>query len=142
MDQDGKFSAKYVGTKCRNGSPKRKIWVAKSLVEKLSANHSMQGKADLPPRHFYSLEERNDPLVEKSNVPQRDYERVDRYQYHHRGNRDKIACAHVYPNHPERRNNPRNSKFLLVNLHLLLLSHLLACGWLRRNNSSTGLCLR
>src|SRR3954465_8123821 len=27
-------------------------------------------------------------------------------------------------------------------VHLLLLSHLLVCGWLRRSNSSAGLCFR
>ena len=75
----------------------------KSLVEKLPTNHSMQGKAVIPPRHYYSLEERNDPLVTESNAPQKDYERVDRYVYRHRGNRDKIAYAHQYSN-PSSRN--------------------------------------
>src|SRR3954470_4362833 len=31
---------------------------------------------------------------------------------------------------------------LLLPIHLLLLSHLLICGWLRRTNSSSGLCIR
>src|SRR3954462_6753775 len=31
---------------------------------------------------------------------------------------------------------------LHLQVHMLLLSHLLICGWLRRTNSSAGLCLR
>jgi len=30
-DNDGKVIARYVGANCRNGSPKRQIWVPKSL---------------------------------------------------------------------------------------------------------------
>ena len=71
------MSAEYVGTPPKNGFYKRQIWVRKSLVEKLPANHSMQGKPTVPPRHFYSLEERNDPLVPKSNIPQKEYYNVD-----------------------------------------------------------------
>ena len=81
----------------------------KSLVEKLPANHSMQGKAVIPPHHYYSLEERNDPLVTESNAPQKNYERVNRYVYRHRGNRDKIAYAHQYSNPPPRRNYAKKS---------------------------------
>ena len=83
--------------------------MVKSLVEKLPANHSMQGKSSVPPKHFYSLEERNDPLVLESNAPQKDYVRIDRYVYRHRGNQYKIAYAHQYPNPPPRRNYARNS---------------------------------
>ena len=70
----------------------------KSLVENLPANHSMQGKSTVPPKHFYSLEERNDPLVPESNVPQKEYYRVDHNVYRHRDNNNKIAYAHKYPN--------------------------------------------
>ena len=108
-DNDGKVIAQYVGANCRNGSPKRQIWVLKSLIEKLPTNHSMQGKAVIPPRHYYSLEERNDPLVTESNAPQKDYECVDRYVYRHKGNRDKIAYAHQYTNPPPRRNYAHKS---------------------------------
>src|SRR4051812_18622235 len=94
-DQAGKVSAEYVGTPPKNGFYKRQIWVRKSLVEKLPANHSMQGKPTVPPRHFYSLEERNDPLVPESNIPQKEYYRVDRTTYRHR---DKIAISHRYAN--------------------------------------------
>ena len=45
----------------------------------------------------------------ESNAPQKDYERVTRYAYHHRGNRDKIAYAHHYPNPPPRRNYAHKS---------------------------------
>src|SRR4051812_20209243 len=41
-DQAGKVSAEYVGAPPENGFYKRQIWVRKSLVEKLPANHSMQ----------------------------------------------------------------------------------------------------
>src|SRR3954470_14102102 len=77
-DQAGKVSAEYGGTPPKNGFYKRHIWVRKYLVEKLQSNHSMQGKPTVPPRHFYSLEERNDPLVPESNIPQNEYYRVDR----------------------------------------------------------------
>ena len=40
-DQDGKVSAEFIGTTSQNGFQKRQIWVLKSLVEKLPANHSM-----------------------------------------------------------------------------------------------------
>ena len=58
----------------------------------------MQVKPTVPPRHFYSLEERNDPLVPESNIPQEEYYRVDRNVYRHRDNNDKIAYSHRYPN--------------------------------------------
>ena len=93
-DQEGKVSAEFVGTPPKNGFYKRQIWVRKSLVENLPPNHSMQGKSTVPPRHFYSLEERNDPLVPASNVPQKEYYRVDRNVCRHRDNNDKIAYAH------------------------------------------------
>ena len=74
----------------------------KSLVEKLPPNHSMQGKASVPPRHFYSLEERNDHLIPFTNVLQKEYYRVDHNVYRHRDNNDKIAYAYHYPNHSSR----------------------------------------
>ena len=52
----------------------------------------------VPSRHFYSLKERNDPLVPTKNVPQKEYYRVDRNVYRHRDNNDKIAYAHQYTN--------------------------------------------
>src|SRR3954462_218862 len=97
-DQAGKVSAECVCAPPENGFYKRQIWVHKSLVEKLPANHSMQGKPTVPPRHFYSLEERNDPLVPESNIPQKEYYRVDRTTYRHRDNHDKIAISHRYVN--------------------------------------------
>ena len=97
-DQEGKVSAEYIGTPPKNGFYKRQIWVRKSLVEKLPANHSMQGKSSVPPKHFYSLDERNDPLVPESNAPQKEYYRVDHNVYHHRNNTDKIAYAYNYHN--------------------------------------------
>ena len=75
----------------------------KALVEKLPANHTMQGKASVPPKHFYSLEERNDSLVPEANVPQKEYYRAGRYAYRHRNDNSKIAYAHSYPN-PLKRN--------------------------------------
>src|SRR3954470_7389624 len=97
-DQAGKVSAEYVGTPPKNGFYKRQIWVCKSLIEKLPPNHSMQGKPTVPPRHFYSLEERNDPLVPETNIPQKEYYRVDRTTYLHRDNNDKISISHRYAN--------------------------------------------
>ena len=67
-DEQGKVTAEYIGTP-KNGFYKRQIWVQKALVEKLPANHTMQGKSSVPPMHFYSLEERNDSLVPESNAP-------------------------------------------------------------------------
>jgi len=72
-------------------------------MEKLSANHTMQGKSSVPPKHFYSLEERNDSLVPEANVPQKEYYRVGLYAYRHRNDNSKIAYAHSYPN-PLKRN--------------------------------------
>src|SRR3954469_1862596 len=60
----------------------------------------MQGKSSVPPKHFYSLEERNDSLVPEANVPQKEYYRVGRYAYRHRNDNSKIAS---YPN-PRKRN--------------------------------------
>ena len=80
----------------------------KSLVEKLPANHFMQGKVSIPAKQYYSLEERNDPLVTETNVPQKEYMCVDRNVYHHKDNHEKIAYAHVYPNPPAKKNNYRN----------------------------------
>src|SRR3954465_2555535 len=62
-DQEGKVSAEFIGTPPKNGFYKRQIWVRKSLVEKLPPNHSMQGKSSVPLNHYYSLEDRNEPLV-------------------------------------------------------------------------------
>ena len=78
-------------------------------MEKLPANHSMQGKFSILAKKYYSLDEINDPLVTERNVPQKEYMCVDRNVYHHNGNRDKISYAHDYPNPPSRRNYPRNS---------------------------------
>src|SRR3954469_25756374 len=58
----------------------------------------MKGKSSVPPKHFYSLEERNDSLVPEANVPQKEYYRVGRYAYRHRNDNSKIAYAHSYPN--------------------------------------------
>ena len=102
-DQEGKVSAEFVGTPPKNGFYKRQIWVRKSLVEKLPPNHSMQGKSSVPPNHYYSLEDRNEPLVSASNVPQKEYYRVDRNVYRHRNNNTKIAITHHYSN-PSSRN--------------------------------------
>src|SRR3954465_8265023 len=100
----------------------------------------MQGKSSVPPKHFYSLEERNDSLVPEANVPQKEYYRVGRYAYRHRNDNSKIAFAHSYPN-PLKRNfiygvldGPpcliilfAMKLFLSQVLHCLL-SHLLVCG--------------
>jgi hypothetical protein len=102
-NQEGKVSAEFIGTAPKNGFQKRQIWVRKSLVEKLPSNHSMQGRPSVPPNHFYSLEKRNDLLVTETNVPQKEYFRVDRNVYRHRDNNDKLAYAHRYPN-PSQRN--------------------------------------
>src|SRR4051812_25795791 len=58
----------------------------------------MQGIPTVPLRHFYSLEERNDPLVPESNIPQKEYYRFDRTTYRHHDNNDKIAISHRYAN--------------------------------------------
>src|SRR3954462_14037340 len=92
-DQAGKVSAEYIGTPPKNGFYKRQIWVRKSLIEKLPANHSIQGKSSVPSKHFYSLEERKDSLVPESNVPQKEYYRTSRYTYRPHDNHNKIAYA-------------------------------------------------
>src|SRR3954470_22898922 len=135
-------TAEYIGTPPKNGFYKRQIWVQKALMEKLSANHTMQGKSSVPPKHFYSLEERNDSLVPESNVPQKEYYRVGCYAYRHRDNNDTIAYAHSYPN-PSQRNyvygvldGPPVDMMLFALIPLpqqvlpCLPSHLLVCGWL------------
>src|ERR1041385_2157493 len=101
-DKQGKVSAEYVGTPPKNGFYKMQIWVQKALVEKLPANHTMQGKPSVPPNHFYSLETRNDSLVPESNVLQKRYYRTGRYTYRPHNNHTKIAYAHSYPNHSQR----------------------------------------
>src|SRR4051812_35423096 len=101
-DEHGKVTAEYVGTPPKNGFYKRQIWVQKALVEKLPANHTMQGKSSVPPNHFYSLETRNDSLVPESNVPQKQYYRTGHYTYRPHDNNTKIAYAHSYPNHSQR----------------------------------------
>src|SRR3954469_19960950 len=101
-DEQGKVTAEYVGTPPKNGFYKRQIWVKKALVEKLPANHTMQGKSSVPPNHFYSLETINDPLVTESNVPQKQYYCTGRYTYRPHDNNTKIAYAHSYPNHSQR----------------------------------------
>src|SRR3954471_633575 len=101
-DEQGKVTAEYVGTPPKNGFYKRQIWVQKALVEKLPANHTMQGKSLVPPNHFYSLETINDPLVTESNVPQKKYYRTGRHTYRPHNNRTKIAYAHTYANHSQR----------------------------------------
>src|SRR3954453_7809566 len=93
-DEHGKVSAKYVGTPPKNGFYKRQIWVQKALMEKLHANHTMKGKSSVPPKQFYSLEERNDSLVPEANVPQKKYYHVGRYAYRHHNDNSKIAYAH------------------------------------------------
>src|SRR4051812_48296236 len=65
----------------------------------------MQGKSLVPPKHFYSLEERNDLLVPEANVPQKEYYRFGRYAYRHRNDNSKIAYAHSY-------SNPLKSNFI------------------------------
>src|SRR3954470_19380091 len=101
-DEQGKVTAEYVGTPPKNGFYKRQIWVKKALVEKLPANHTLQGKSSVLPNHFYSLETRNDSLVPKTNVPQKEYYRTGRYTYRPHENNTKIAYAHSYPNHSQR----------------------------------------
>src|SRR4051812_44969544 len=63
----------------------------------------MQGKSSVPPKHFYSLVERNDSLVPESNAPQKEYYSVGRYVYRHHNDNTKIDYAHSYPN-PLKRN--------------------------------------
>jgi len=69
----------------------------------------MQGKSMIPPRHYYSLEERNDPLVTESNAPQTQYVQIDRYYYSYKKDRNYCAYAHLYLNSPPRRNYACNS---------------------------------
>ena len=40
-NQNGEVFARFIGTNCRNGSPMKKIWVPKSLVERLPVNVTM-----------------------------------------------------------------------------------------------------
>src|SRR3954469_4878521 len=63
----------------------------------------MQGKSSVPPKHFYSLEEKNDSLVPEANFPQKEYYCVGRYTYRHRNDNSKISYAHSYAN-PLKRN--------------------------------------
>src|SRR3954464_7544342 len=101
-DEQGKVTTEFIGTPPKNGFYKRQIWVQKALVEKLPSNHTMQGKSSVPPKHFYSLKERNDSLVPETNVPQKEYYGTGRYKYRHCDNNDKIAYAHSYPNPSQR----------------------------------------
>ena len=52
----------------------------------------------MPPKHFYSLDERNDSRVPESNAPQKEYYRINHNVYRHRDNNDKISYAHNYHN--------------------------------------------
>src|SRR3954471_16118295 len=142
-DQAGKVSAEYIGTPPENGFYKRQIWVRKSLVEKLPANHSMQGKPTVPPRHFYSLEERNDPLVPKLIFLRKNIIVLTVLLI-------AIAITMIRLLFPIVMLTPRRRFMCMVCLmvpltriillakrtlhllvHLLLLRHLLVCGWLR-----------
>ena len=39
--QNGKVFARYVGTNCRSGSPKKQIWVKKCIIENLSVTANL-----------------------------------------------------------------------------------------------------
>src|SRR4051812_9890080 len=153
-DEQGKVTAEYVGTPPKNGFYKRQIWVQKALTEKLPANHTMQGKSSVPPKHFYSLEERNDSLVPEANFHRRSIivlvdmlivtaMTILRLHMHIliltplRGILSMV-CLMV----PLVAITMFVLKQLLHQVLHCLLSHLLVCGWLRRTNSSAGLCLR
>ena len=114
----------------------------------------MQGKADLPPRHFYSLEEINDPLVPATNVPRRNTIKLIAMSITVVITMIKLLMLTNMLT-PHRRimsmvylMDPLVEILMLVTfpLHLQvllpLLNHLLVCGWLRRTNSSVGKCLR
>src|SRR3989337_3147217 len=73
-NQTGEVFANFVGTNCRNGSPMKKIWVPKSLVETLPVNvvmtptvkktyprpkSSYKGKASYEHTKNYVSQERN-----------------------------------------------------------------------------------
>ena len=64
--QNGCVFARYIGTNCRTGSPKKQIWVEKSIIEKLpvTANLTVQGnylrgnECSSPVKHCSHLEEK------------------------------------------------------------------------------------
>src|SRR4051812_9029408 len=99
----------------------------------------------VPPRHFYSIEERNDPLVPESNITQKEYYRVDRNVYRHRDNNDKNYYSHRYPNpssrnyvygvldgSPRRNTSARNTN--VASTSTSALSQSPACLWVVKKN--------
>ena len=113
-NQNGEEFARYVGTKCRNGSPVKKIWVSKRCLESLPVNVIMtpQGKKTNPrPKASYgpmaSYRRRTHQSRPNTNVLQGtytqtyEYERVSSNRYVHR-TKNFYAYSYEYRSSPAR----------------------------------------
>src|ERR1041385_1939453 len=153
-DQEGKVSAEFVGTPPKNGFYKRQIWVRKSLVEKLPLTilcrenpryhriTTILSRIEMNPWCLLQMFPRRNTIVS-----------IEMF----------IVIIIITPKLllPIITLTPRRGTTFMVCLMVLidsvimldiillphlalpcLLSHLLVCGWLRRTNSSAGLCLR
>jgi hypothetical protein len=150
--QNSEVFARFIGTNCMNGSPMKKIWVPKSLLEKLPVNVIMT-----------PLGKKTNPRSKASYGPKSSYRKRTSYghpnadvlqgNYHQAYDMSMSLRTVMFTN---------RRTFLLINLstiHLLqkyllglqsqnsqmlhldslLLSHPFRCGWLRRINFSCGI---
>ena len=82
-NQNGEVFARFIGTNCRNGSPMRKIWVPKSLVESLPVNVVMTPtvkKTNPRPKSSYkgkaSYEHTNNSVLQGPHHQTYEYEHI------------------------------------------------------------------
>jgi hypothetical protein len=111
-NQNGEVFARFIGTNCRNGSPMKKIWVPKSLLERLPVNVIMtppgkktnpRAKASYGPKSSYrqrSLYDRpNANVLQGYNDQTHEYERRSSYHYVHKS-KNFSAYSFEYSNPP------------------------------------------
>jgi hypothetical protein len=96
-NQNGEVFARFIGTNCRNGSPMKKIWVPKSILDKLPVNVIMtppgkktnpRAKASYGPKSSYRqrslYDHPNANVLQGYNDQTHEYERRSSYHYFHK----------------------------------------------------------
>ena len=96
--QNGKVFARYVGTNCRSGSPKKQIWVKKCIIENLSvtANLNMQSNSLRGNDYHSQIGTRTSSNGYRSNLRQKEYMCTSSNHYTHISGNNFNAYSYDY----------------------------------------------
>lgn len=148
-NQNGEVFARFTRTNCRNGSPMKKIWVPKSLLERLPVNVIMtppgkktnpRPKASYGPKSSYrrrsSYDRANTYVLQGYNDQTHEYESRSSKHYVHKS-KNFSAYSFEYSNpHVKLFARASKPKFSDAALRLIASKPPFRCGWLRRTDLS------